>query len=86
MFSVLLYVMSGHWRSTRRVLGIRHYLSLVSTVVRRFSIVLICFAFHHIFLSLVYRWFADEVGLCDLALHLWQHKNFVWLFEHVTPG
>jgi hypothetical protein len=35
-------------------------------------------------LSLVCRWFAEEVGLCiDLALYLWQHKNFVWFFERM---
>jgi hypothetical protein len=32
----------------------------------------------------VYHWFADEVGLCvALAQYLWEHKNFIWLFEHV---
>jgi hypothetical protein len=31
--------------------------------------------------------FADEVGFCmALALYLWEHRNFVWLFEYVTPG
>jgi hypothetical protein len=39
----------------------------------------------HIFLSLVSRWFANEVGLCvSLALYLWQYKNFVWLFENMV--
>jgi hypothetical protein len=36
------------------------------------------------FLSLVYRWFAEELGVCvGLALYLLQHKNFVWFFEHM---
>jgi hypothetical protein len=53
--------------------------------VRRFSIVSICSKrLLSYFLSLVNRWFADEVGLCvDLALYVWQQKDFVWLFEHM---
>jgi hypothetical protein len=36
------------------------------------------------FLIHIYRWFADEIDLCvALALYLWEHKNFVWLFEHM---
>jgi hypothetical protein len=35
-------------------------------------------------LSPVYSWFADMVGLCmALTLHLWEYRNFVWLFEHM---
>jgi hypothetical protein len=33
----------------------------------------------------VYRWFADEIGLCvALALYLCERKNSVWLFEHLS--
>jgi hypothetical protein len=62
-----------------------NYLSLVSTVVRRFSIVPISSKrLFIIFLSPVYRWFAEDVSLCvDIALYLWQHKNFDWLFAHM---
>jgi hypothetical protein len=55
-------------------------------VVRRFSIVPICLErlFILVGLSPVYLWFADEVGLCvALVLHLWEHRNFVLLFEHM---
>jgi hypothetical protein len=65
-----------------------HYLSLVSTVMRRFSIVQICSKrLLAIFSSPVYCWFADKIGLCvALALHLWECRNFVRLFEQATPG
>jgi hypothetical protein len=39
-----------------------------------------------IFLSLilVYQWYADKIGVCvALAVYLWEHRNIVWLFEHM---
>jgi hypothetical protein len=41
-------------------------------------------AFHHIFLSHVFRWFVNEVDLyVALALYLWENRNFDWIFEHL---
>jgi hypothetical protein len=62
-----------------------HYLSLAITVLRGFSIVPFAptgFSSYlfKAWISLVWSW----VGLyMDLALYLWQHKNFVWLFDHM---
>jgi hypothetical protein len=62
MFSVLLYFVSGCWRSTRRVVGIRplfkfskHGCEEIPFAQKGFSLFI---------LSPVYSWFADEVNLC----------------------
>jgi hypothetical protein len=62
-----------------------HYLSLVRTVVRMFSIVRIYSKRLFFIFSPGYCWFADKVGLyVALALYLWEHRNFDWLFEHYS--
>jgi hypothetical protein len=55
------------------------YLILVSTVFRRFSMVpMHTKRIFILFLSSVYRWFADKIGLCvALALYLWERRNFI---------
>jgi hypothetical protein len=36
-----------------------------------------------IYLSSVYRWFADKIGLCvALALYLWECRHCIWLYDH----
>jgi hypothetical protein len=54
---------------------------LVSTVVRRFSIVPICSKILFIiFLSPVLCWSADELELCVvLALYLYENRNFFFI-------
>jgi hypothetical protein len=62
-----------------RVVGIFHYLILVSTVVRRISIVLIC-SNRLFIISFAYLWFADDFDLCvALAPLLWARRNCAWL-------
>jgi hypothetical protein len=80
MFSVLLYVVSGHWRSARQVVRIYHYLSLVGMIVGGFSIVIICSErLFIIYLSPICRWFADKVVYLWLLLYICGSMNFVWL-------